>query len=180
MGDSGALALGFILASMSVEGVLKTAATIALVGPLLVLAVPLLDTSFVVLKRLKYGRRPWARGPEPLLPPLHAHRLLPAAHGGLPTPVGDPAGELRDPAPLRSAAAAGVWDTGHVLIALAVGVLVLATSVWMVYTLEILKARHLKAVGLGRFVKEVEEVGPPETEEERQDTVERAVMSGLR
>ena len=45
---------------MSVEGVLKTAATIALVGPLLVLAVPLLDTSFVVLKRLKYGRRPWA------------------------------------------------------------------------------------------------------------------------
>ena len=54
------LALGFILASMSVEGVLKTAATIALVGPLLVLAVPLLDTSFVVLKRLKYGRRPWA------------------------------------------------------------------------------------------------------------------------
>jgi hypothetical protein len=75
---------------------------------------------------------------------------------------------------------AGVWDTGHVLIALAVGVLVLAASVWMVYTLEILKARHLKAVGLGRFVKEVEEVGPPETEEERQDTVERAVMSGLR
>ena len=66
------------------------------------------------------------------------------------------------------------------LIALAVGVLVLAASVWMVYTLEILKARHLKAVGLGRFVKEVEEVGPPETEEGVRDTVERAVMSGLR
>ena len=60
MGDSGALALGFALAVLSVEGVLKTATTIALVAPLLVLAVPILDMSFVVLKRLKYGRRPWA------------------------------------------------------------------------------------------------------------------------
>ena len=59
MGDSGALALGFLLATVAVEGVLKTAATIALVAPLLVLAVPILDTSFVVLKRLKYRRPPW-------------------------------------------------------------------------------------------------------------------------
>ncbi len=41
------------------QGVLKTAATIALVAPLLVMAVPILDTSFVVLKRLKYRRPPW-------------------------------------------------------------------------------------------------------------------------
>src|SRR5919206_593573 len=60
MGDTGALALGFLLATMSVEGVLKTAATIALVAPLLVLAVPIIDTSFVVLKRLKYRRAPWS------------------------------------------------------------------------------------------------------------------------
>ena len=59
MGDSGALALGFLLAPVAVEGVLKTAATIALVAPLLVIAVPILDTSFVVLKRLKYRRPPW-------------------------------------------------------------------------------------------------------------------------
>src|SRR5829696_3828513 len=59
MGDSGALALGFLLATLSVDGVLKTAAAITLVAPLLVLAVPILDTSFVVLKRLKYGRAPW-------------------------------------------------------------------------------------------------------------------------
>ena len=59
MGDSGALALGFVLATMAVQGVLKTAATIALVAPLLVMAVPILDTSFVVLKRLKYRRPPW-------------------------------------------------------------------------------------------------------------------------
>ena len=59
MGDSGALALGFLLALVAVEGVLKTAATIALVAPMLVIAVPILDTSFVVLKRLKYRRAPW-------------------------------------------------------------------------------------------------------------------------
>ena len=59
MGDSGALALGFLLATVAAEGVLKTAATIALVAPLLVLAVPILDTSFVVLKRLKYRRNPF-------------------------------------------------------------------------------------------------------------------------
>ena len=46
---------------MIIEGTLKTNALIALVGPLVVLAVPLLDTGFVVLKRLKY-RRPIYRG----------------------------------------------------------------------------------------------------------------------
>src|SRR6185369_8208862 len=59
MGDTGALALGFLVAAIAVQGVLKTAATIALAGPLLVMAVPILDTSFVVLKRLKYKRAPW-------------------------------------------------------------------------------------------------------------------------
>jgi UDP-GlcNAc:undecaprenyl-phosphate GlcNAc-1-phosphate transferase len=54
MGDSGALLLGFTLATISVQGLLKTAATVALAFPLLVLAVPILDTSFVVAKRLKY------------------------------------------------------------------------------------------------------------------------------
>ena len=56
MGDSGALLLGFMLAALSVEGLLKTAASVALLFPLLVLAVPILDTSFVVAKRLKYGQ----------------------------------------------------------------------------------------------------------------------------
>ena len=56
MGDSGALLLGFTLATISVEGMLKTAALATLVLPLLVLAVPLLDTSFVVAKRIKQRR----------------------------------------------------------------------------------------------------------------------------
>lgn len=59
MGDSGALLLGFVLATESVQGLLKTAALATLVLPLLVLAVPILDTSFVVAKRLRYGRPVW-------------------------------------------------------------------------------------------------------------------------
>jgi UDP-GlcNAc:undecaprenyl-phosphate/decaprenyl-phosphate GlcNAc-1-phosphate transferase len=56
MGDSGALLLGFTLAAVSVQGLLKTAALATLVLPLLVLAVPVLDTSFVVAKRIRAGQ----------------------------------------------------------------------------------------------------------------------------
>jgi UDP-GlcNAc:undecaprenyl-phosphate GlcNAc-1-phosphate transferase len=56
MGDSGALLLGYTLATISVEGLLKTAALATLILPLLVLAVPVLDTSFVVAKRLRSGQ----------------------------------------------------------------------------------------------------------------------------
>src|SRR5438093_18088 len=55
MGDSGALLLGYTLAAVSVQGLLKTAALATLLLPLLVLAVPVLDTSFVVAKRLRSG-----------------------------------------------------------------------------------------------------------------------------
>ena len=56
MGDSGALCLGFILAAVSIQGLLKTASTVVLLLPLLVLAVPILDTSFVVARRLKHNQ----------------------------------------------------------------------------------------------------------------------------
>ncbi len=56
MGDSGALLLGFLLGAVSVQGLLKTAALATLFFPLVVLAVPILDTSFVIAKRLKYRR----------------------------------------------------------------------------------------------------------------------------
>src|SRR2546422_7529888 len=71
MGDSGALLLGFVLAAVSVQGLLKTAATVALFLPLLVLAVPILDTGFVVARRLKY-RQPIT---TPDLEHLH-HRFM--------------------------------------------------------------------------------------------------------
>lgn len=56
MGDSGALVLGFTLATVSVAGLLKTASTVVLFLPLVVLAIPILDTSFVVARRLRHGQ----------------------------------------------------------------------------------------------------------------------------
>src|SRR6202040_1607482 len=56
MGDSGALLLGFTLGAVSVQGLLKTAIFPTLVLPLLVLAIPVIDTSFVVAKRIKQRR----------------------------------------------------------------------------------------------------------------------------
>ena len=45
---------------VAVIGSVKTGAVVALIVPLIVLAVPFLDTGFVVAKRLKYRRKPWA------------------------------------------------------------------------------------------------------------------------
>ncbi|HET9718618.1 MAG TPA: MraY family glycosyltransferase, partial [Solirubrobacteraceae bacterium] len=59
MGDTGSLLLGYLLGVVAVVGTLKTPTLIALALPLLILAVPFLDTSFVVAKRLKYRRKPW-------------------------------------------------------------------------------------------------------------------------
>ena len=54
MGDTGSNLLGYLLAIVAVQGALKTNAVVALFLPLLVLAVPILDSSFVIAKRLKY------------------------------------------------------------------------------------------------------------------------------
>jgi UDP-GlcNAc:undecaprenyl-phosphate GlcNAc-1-phosphate transferase len=60
MGDTGSNLLGYLLATVAVQGSLKTNAVVALVLPLMVLAVPILDTGFVVAKRVKY-RQPFYR-----------------------------------------------------------------------------------------------------------------------
>ncbi|MDQ2896081.1 MAG: undecaprenyl/decaprenyl-phosphate alpha-N-acetylglucosaminyl 1-phosphate transferase [Actinomycetota bacterium] len=60
MGDAGANLLGYLLGVAAVVGSLKTSAAVALVVPLVVLAIPFLDTGFVIAKRLKYGRAPWS------------------------------------------------------------------------------------------------------------------------
>ncbi len=169
MGDSGALPLGFLLATLAIDGVLKTAATIALVAPLLVIAVPILDTSFVVAKRLKYRRPPWAADHNHFY-----HRFLRIGYSQRRT-----AAYLHVWAALLAAYAillrfvpprpGGHWDAGNATIAAIGAVLVLATSVWMVFELEILKARHLQALGLGRLV-----------EEEREEPVERTLTAGRR
>ena len=81
MGDSGALLLGYVLAAVSVQGLLKTAATVALFFPLLVLAVPIVDTTFVVAPAAEARGEPVRRRPGAPAPPLPAARLLAAARG---------------------------------------------------------------------------------------------------
>src|SRR3954454_17541139 len=56
LGDSGSNLLGFLLGMIVVQGALKTNAVIALAFPLVILAVPILDSSFVIAKRIKYGK----------------------------------------------------------------------------------------------------------------------------
>lgn len=56
MGDSGALFIGFALGCMSLLGVMKSAAAITLVAPLLVIGVPVFDTGSAIIRRWRSGR----------------------------------------------------------------------------------------------------------------------------
>jgi len=58
MGDTGALLLGYLLATLSVIGLFKFYAIISFVVPVLALAMPLFDTAFAVLRRIKNGQNP--------------------------------------------------------------------------------------------------------------------------
>ncbi len=176
MGDSGALALGFLLATVSILGVLKTAATIALVAPLLVIAVPILDTSFVVLKRLKYRRPPWGAdhnhfyhrfmrigySQRRTAAYLHVWAALIASYGLL----------LRFLPPRPG----GEIDPTNALIAAGAGLLVIGTSIWMVYNLEILKARHLQGLRRQRPAPPLD-LPPEGAEEEHEEPLERALTA---
>ena len=139
MGDSGAMLLGFLLATVSIEGLVKTAALATLVLPLLVLAIPIIDTSFVFAKRLKY-RQPLYEADRTH---LH-HRFMNIGFS-----------QKRAVAYMYAwcgilAAAAlatrflpprprGEWDVSNTLIAGGVALLALAASIYIAYLLEIIK-----------------------------------------
>jgi UDP-GlcNAc:undecaprenyl-phosphate GlcNAc-1-phosphate transferase len=139
MGDSGALLLGYVLATISVQGLLKTAATVALFFPLLVLAVPILDTTFVVARRLKHGERVFV-GDQ-----AHLH------HRFLRRGFSQPRAALTIWGWCLSLAAAalatrfvpfrahGVWHLWPTLLAAGIALVALAFSVYVVYVLEIVK-----------------------------------------
>ncbi|HET9051324.1 MAG TPA: MraY family glycosyltransferase [Candidatus Dormibacteraeota bacterium] len=55
MGDSGSRFLGLTLAVMSIQGVAKIAAALALAVPLLALALPIGDTAFAIYRRRRLG-----------------------------------------------------------------------------------------------------------------------------
>lgn len=71
MGDTGSMFLGYTLAAVSILGTVKSAATIALVVPIVALGLPIMDTAFAIIRRYTNGR--------PIFKPdkghLH-HRLL--------------------------------------------------------------------------------------------------------
>lgn len=72
MGDTGSMLLGYALGVISVQGVLKGAATVALIFPLLVLGVPFVDFFRIVFHRWREGV-PFYRGGKDH---VHHHLVL--------------------------------------------------------------------------------------------------------
>ena len=151
MGDSGSNLLGLLLGAVIVEGSLKTNALIALVVPLVILAVPFLDTGFVVAKRIKY-RRPVYRGDS-----NHFHhrfhrigfsqrKTVLYLYAWTITMAGL-AVALRF---IPYSESNGDLNTGWALVMGGLLLAGLAASVYLVYVLEILKLRRLRAWQLRR------------------------------
>jgi len=139
MGDSGALLLGFVLATIPLQGLLKTASVVTLFFPLLVLAVPILDTSFVVARRLKYRQPVYAADRTH----LH-HRFVNIGFSQRRAALyiwlwcgtlAATALALRFIKPHQH----GDWHPWRTAIVGAIGFVALAASVYMVYLLEIVK-----------------------------------------
>jgi UDP-GlcNAc:undecaprenyl-phosphate GlcNAc-1-phosphate transferase len=166
MGDTGSNLLGYLLATASVQGALKTNAVIALAFPLIVLAVPILDTGFVVAKLLKF-RQPIYQADS-----WHFHHRM--ANKGF--------SQRRTVAYLYAwtivmAALAlalrfvpysdnhGHFDVLWTAVMLALIAAALAYSVYLVYVLEILKLRRGRInpeTGEFEALRPVEEPAPPE------------------
>jgi UDP-GlcNAc:undecaprenyl-phosphate GlcNAc-1-phosphate transferase len=145
MGDSGALLLGYTLATISVEGLLKTAALATLVLPLLVLAVPVIDTSFVVAKRLRSGQPIYVADARH----LH-HRFMRLGFSERRTvlylwtwcvTLALAALATRFAPPHHH----GRWSLTNVAIDLAAGLTATAFSLYVVYVLEIVKLASPRA-----------------------------------
>ena len=58
MGDTGATFLGFIMATVSVEGMFKMYNLISFVAPFLILGLPIFDVCFAVIRRVSHGESP--------------------------------------------------------------------------------------------------------------------------
>ena len=58
MGDTGATFLGFIMATVSVEGMFKMYGLISFVAPFLILGLPIFDVCFAVIRRVSHGQSP--------------------------------------------------------------------------------------------------------------------------
>jgi UDP-GlcNAc:undecaprenyl-phosphate/decaprenyl-phosphate GlcNAc-1-phosphate transferase len=173
MGDSGANLLGYLLGVAAVIGSLKTNAVVALVVPLFILAVPFLDTSFVVAKRLKYRRKPWAAdanhfhhrmarigfSERKTVAYLYAWSVLLA---GVAVALRYIPYHHHNPAYFRLG-----WTIAMVVIVL----IALAASVYLIYVLEILKFKS-------RRTTEMREADPSTSEDEIEKRVRHDVETG--
>jgi UDP-GlcNAc:undecaprenyl-phosphate GlcNAc-1-phosphate transferase len=152
MGDCGSNLLGLLMGVITVEAAVKTTAVLSFVLPLIMVAVPALDTTFVVLKRLKYRQAFYRADSEHIHHRMarigfSSRRTIAYLYGwtlmlaGLAlalrfVPYSDHKGHLR---------------TGWALVMLAIGLGVVAASVYLVYVLEILKFKRLDMMRLRRL-----------------------------
>jgi UDP-GlcNAc:undecaprenyl-phosphate GlcNAc-1-phosphate transferase len=143
MGDSGSNLLGYLLGVVAVIGSLKTNVVVALIVPLVILAVPFLDTGFVVAKRLKYRRKPWSADAN------HFHHRMARIGFSQRKTV---AYLYTWTVLLAGLAIAlrfipysnhhGHYRLGWLLVMVAIAAIVVAASIYLVYVLEILKFKH--------------------------------------
>ena len=172
MGDSGSNLLGYLLGVVSVIGSLKTNVVVALVVPLLVLAVPFLDTGFVVAKRLKTGRKPWLADANH----FH-HRMSRIGYSQRKTVA-----YLYAWTVLLAGVAVGLrfipysdhhnhYRVAWLLVMVAVLLFALAASVYLVYLLEILKFKTRRATEMRR-------ADPDTSEHEIEAAVRRDLETG--
>jgi UDP-GlcNAc:undecaprenyl-phosphate GlcNAc-1-phosphate transferase len=148
MGDSGANLLGYLLGVASVIGSLKTNVVVALVVPLVILAVPFLDAGFVIAKRLKYRRKPWVADTNHFHHRLarigFSRRKTVAYLYGWSLLLAGVAVALRF-VPYHDHGPPHHYHLGWLLFMVGLAVVAIAASVYVVYVLEILKFRSRRA-----------------------------------
>jgi UDP-GlcNAc:undecaprenyl-phosphate GlcNAc-1-phosphate transferase len=168
MGDTGSNLLGYLLGAVAVQGALKTNAVVALFLPLIILAVPILDTGFVVAKRLKY-RRPIYKADR-----WHFHHRMADIGFSQRRTLLYLYGWTMVMAALALALRFvpysddhGHFDVFWTAVIGACGLLAVAASVYLVSVLEILKLRQVR---LRQLVTMRRAVGRPEPEPQEVDS----------
>src|SRR3954468_4473620 len=169
LGDSGSNLLGYLLGTIVVQGALKTNAVVALAFPLVILAVPILDSSFVIAKRIKYGKPIYTAdkwhfhhrfaniGFSPRRTTLYLY--------GWTLTLAPPALALRF---VPYSDAHGHFHLGWSLVLAGFGVVAAAASVYLVLVLEILKFKRWRQFQLRRMSQAHGEPPPAESEVDAQ------------
>jgi UDP-GlcNAc:undecaprenyl-phosphate/decaprenyl-phosphate GlcNAc-1-phosphate transferase len=178
MGDCGSNLLGLLLGAIIVEGSLKTNALIALIGPLVVLAVPFLDTGFVIAKRLKYGRPVYRADSNHFHHRFHRigfsqRRTVLYLYGWTLTMAG--VGVALRFIPYSDTA--GHLNTGWAALMGTLLVFAVGTSLYLVYVLEIVKLRRLRSWQLRRTDPETSEHDIDAAVEQELETGEFTALS---